>query len=205
MRSTLAAFGLSLVGHGVGFGLLTFLPAPSPADLLPREPAGAWLDVSLMTDYTSDAGRPEPQAEPRRERPRRRVRPLTLEPPSRGDAGGGIPSDVASTAMAGSEAAGSAAGECISLPSTVLARQREFAVEPRWPPAARAAGLSGSVTLRVCTDDSGAVRDVEVVDSNPVFDAASVEAVRQWRYRPYVKDGRPTSICGPVTLDFELR
>ncbi len=90
------------------------------------------------------------------------------------------------------------------VPPAVMERQRAHTVEPIWPPAAKAAGITGEVLLKACTDAEGNVVDVQIVRGNAVFDDAAVTAVRQWRYRPYMVDDRPTALCGIIKLRFSF-
>ena len=79
-------------------------------------------------------------------------------------------------------------------------------VEPSYPHVARRAGLGGRVTLRAVIAEDGSVESVEVFAStNPLFDDAAVDAVRQWRYRPALMNGRPVKVYFSVVVNFLLR
>jgi protein TonB len=73
-----------------------------------------------------------------------------------------------------------------------------------YPPAARAQQIQGAVTLDVQIGEEGAVHNIEVVEGNPLLADAAVQAVRQWRYRPYSVDGRPVEMQTRVTIRFTL-
>ena len=76
-----------------------------------------------------------------------------------------------------------------------------------YPPAAKAAGIEGSVTVRYDVTAAGAVANARVVASAPagVFDAAALAAVRQWRFRAAVVDGAAVPARGRLsTLRFTL-
>jgi TonB family protein len=77
-------------------------------------------------------------------------------------------------------------------------------VEPVYPPEARAQQIQGAVTLDVQIGGEGAVHNIEVVEGNPVLAEAAVQAVRQWRYRPYSVDGHPVQMQTRVTIRFTL-
>ena len=77
-------------------------------------------------------------------------------------------------------------------------------VEPVYPPEARAQQIQGAVTLDVQIGGEGAVHNIEVVEGNPVLADAAVQAVRQWRYRPYSVDGHPVEMQTRVTIRFTL-
>jgi TonB family protein len=77
-------------------------------------------------------------------------------------------------------------------------------VEPVYPPEARAQQIQGAVTLDVQIGGEGTVHNIDVVEGNPVLADAAVQAVRQWRYRPYSVDGRPVEMQTRVTIRFTL-
>ena len=60
-----------------------------------------------------------------------------------------------------------------------------------YPPAARASGVEGRVVVRYDVTAEGTVANAVVVESEPpgVFDAAALDAVRSWRFRPMVDRG----------------
>ena len=77
-------------------------------------------------------------------------------------------------------------------------------VEPQYPPDARERHIQGLVTLDVQIGGEGVVRTVAVVEGDPVLAEAAIEAVRQWRYRPYSVDGRPVEMQTRITIKFTL-
>jgi protein TonB len=79
-------------------------------------------------------------------------------------------------------------------------------VEPSYPQVARRAGLGGRVTVRAVIAENGDVESVEVFAStNPLFNDAAVDAVRRWRYRPALMNGRPVRVYFSVRVDFLVR
>ena len=78
--------------------------------------------------------------------------------------------------------------------------------EPMYPQSARRAGLGGRVTLRAVIAEDGSVESVEVFSStNSLFDQAAVDAVRTWRYRPALMNGRPVRVYFSVVVSFTVR
>jgi protein TonB len=80
-------------------------------------------------------------------------------------------------------------------------------IEPTYPRAALARGIEGWVRVQFSVTASGAVTDVQIIEADPprLFDKAALDAVRQWRYRPKIVDGRPEERVGLQTLiRFEL-
>ena len=105
----------------------------------------------------------------------------------------------------------------IILPSPVdttwyLARQVDKhprvigSITPKYPDPARQKGQEGSLKLMVKIDDLGQVRDVEVVEAQPpgVFDDAALEAFRNARFQPAMKDGRPVRYEAYMRVEFKL-
>ncbi|MGQ0833510.1 MAG: TonB family protein [Gammaproteobacteria bacterium] len=86
------------------------------------------------------------------------------------------------------------------------ALQRLRYVAPRYPDDARERESNGSVQLEFTVRADGSVGNVAVVKSEPagVFDAAAVNAVRKWRYRPVVHDGAPAEQRARVRIRFTL-
>lgn len=76
---------------------------------------------------------------------------------------------------------------------------------PTYPPLARAAGVEGIVIVEAVIAEDGLVRDVRVLRSIPLLDAAAMEAVRQWRFTPTLLNGEPVPIVMTVTVAFRLR
>jgi protein TonB len=83
--------------------------------------------------------------------------------------------------------------------------QRVGDVAPVYPPIALAAGVDGVVILEAVIAEDGSVRDVRVLRSIPLLDAAAVEAVRQWRFTPTLLNGQPVPIVMTVTVAFRRR
>ncbi len=79
--------------------------------------------------------------------------------------------------------------------------------DPVYPAAAREAGVQGYVTVRYDVSAEGAVVNLRVLEAAPVgtFEAAVLEAVGQWRFRPPVLGGDATAVRDRVsTLEFRL-
>lgn len=75
-------------------------------------------------------------------------------------------------------------------------------VEPVYPHIAVAAGISGTVKLHALIGTDGAVEDLNVVSGHPLLAQAALDAVRQWRYRPYVLNGHPIEVETFITVVF---
>jgi protein TonB len=83
--------------------------------------------------------------------------------------------------------------------------QKVTDVAPVYPAIARAARVEGIVILEAIISEDGSVRDVRVLRSKPLLDAAAMEAVRQWRFTPTLLNGQPVPVVMTVTVAFKLR
>jgi len=75
---------------------------------------------------------------------------------------------------------------------------------PTYPDLAREAGVDGTVLLDVLVGSDGLVHDIKVMKSIPMLDQAAKDAVRRWRFRPYVRDGVSHSVWTRVPVKFAL-
>ncbi len=75
-------------------------------------------------------------------------------------------------------------------------------VDPVYPQKAREAGLEGAVRLRVAISRVGSIEDVTALSGHPLLVEAAADAVRQWRYRPTVLNGRPVPVLTVLTVTF---
>lgn len=77
-------------------------------------------------------------------------------------------------------------------------------VTPRYPPAAKSQHVQGTVVLHAEIGKNGKIENLQVVQGPPLLATAAVDAVRQWRYRPYFLNGQPVSIDTMITVNFRL-
>ena len=81
-------------------------------------------------------------------------------------------------------------GNAVSLP------------KPAYPPAARAVGASGAVTVQVLIDEEGRVVSATATGGHPLLQAAAVAAARQARFTPTLLEGQPVKVSGIITYNF---
>jgi TonB family protein len=80
-----------------------------------------------------------------------------------------------------------------------------YKVEPKYPEDARAKKIEGSVLLGLTIDHGGLPQNIQIKRSlDPSLDQAAVEALRQWRFEPAIKDGQPVSMWITVEVYFRL-
>ncbi len=77
--------------------------------------------------------------------------------------------------------------------------------QPSYPPAAKAARVSGSVFIKVVVDEAGEVIDAKILCGADLLAVAAREAAYRWRFNPSVIDGRPVKVQGVLTFNFTLR
>jgi periplasmic protein TonB len=63
-------------------------------------------------------------------------------------------------------------------------------------------GLEGSVRLRVAIARDGSIEDVKALSGDPLLAEAAIAAVKQWRYRPIILDGKPVPALTVITITF---
>jgi protein TonB len=78
-------------------------------------------------------------------------------------------------------------------------------VQPKYPPSALAAHLGGAVQIEATINKEGTVVNPKVLSGDRTLAAAALEAVRQWRYKPYYLDGGPVEIQTQITVTFKAR
>ena len=75
---------------------------------------------------------------------------------------------------------------------------------PVYPPIARAAHVGGTVVLHAIIAKDGSIQQLSVISGPPMLVGAATDAVRQWRYKPYLLNGEPTEVDTTITVNFNL-
>jgi TonB family protein len=78
-------------------------------------------------------------------------------------------------------------------------------VPPTYPAEARSQSSAGQATvvLKEVVDETGKVEGVRLIDGNAALAPAAIQAVKQWRYRPFIRDGKAQPFQTVVTVDFQ--
>lgn len=84
-------------------------------------------------------------------------------------------------------------GKAISLP------------KPGYPPIAKTARASGTVTVQVMIDENGNVISASAVSGHPLLRAAAVAAARGARFTPTKLSGQPVKVTGVINYNFALQ
>lgn len=78
-------------------------------------------------------------------------------------------------------------------------------IEPTYPQIAIATRIQGTVTLAAVIDTQGRITQLRALSGHPMLIPAAIDAVRQWRYRPYLLNGSPTEVETQVSVIFSMR
>jgi protein TonB len=77
-------------------------------------------------------------------------------------------------------------------------------VQPAYPALARSARIQGTVVLQAVISKTGAIENLKVLTGHPILVPAAIEAVSQWRYRPYILNNEPVEVETQITVNFSL-
>jgi len=89
-------------------------------------------------------------------------------------------------------------------PSNMLEGSLIRRVQPIYPYTAKVAHVQGAVVLAAVIGKTGSIENLRVLSGHPLLAGAAVDAVRQWRYRPYVLNGEPIEVDTQITVNFIL-
>jgi TonB family protein len=116
------------------------------------------------------------------------------------------------TVLAGSSLPGQQRGPISSATPSQAARLKvdpdvaagllEKAVSPDYPPEAQKKGIKGVVKLKILVGRSGDVTQATLISGHPLLAQAAIDAVKQWKYEPYMQDGKAVSVETAVSVAF---
>ena len=90
------------------------------------------------------------------------------------------------------------------ISSGVMEGRKLSGMEPRYPMIAIAARMHGTVVLAATISRTGTIENLRVMSGPPMLAPAAAEAVRTWRYRPYLLNGEPVEVETTVSVIFNL-
>ena len=129
---------------------------------------------------------------------------------------GGIPRGQLGGVIGGIISSGSSPAPVPALPKTVPTVQRVRVsqgvtkgmlisrVEPTYPPLARQARIQGVVVLTAIISKDGNIQNLQLLSGHPMLAPAAIDAVKQWRYKPFLLAGQPVEVETTVTVTFHL-
>lgn len=121
-----------------------------------------------------------------------------------------MPSSGASRRNANAEALGATPASSVEsdpltpLPATSAEDSVAYRIEPEYPESARELQIQGPVILDVRIGSNGSVKETRVVSGHPLLAEAAIEAVRQWRFKRALVNGKPAEMQTRITLNFRL-
>jgi protein TonB len=77
-------------------------------------------------------------------------------------------------------------------------------VQPIYPVLAKNAHIQGAVVLEALISKSGRIENLQLVSGHPMLVPATIEAVRQWQYKPYILNGEAIEVETQITVNFTL-
>jgi protein TonB len=77
-------------------------------------------------------------------------------------------------------------------------------VSPTYPPLARQARIQGTVILQAEISKDGSIQKLQLISGHPMLAPAALEAVKQWKYKPYLLNGEPVEVETQVQVNFTL-
>jgi protein TonB len=202
--------------------LLTFLEAPPPPPP-PPPPAASTPPAAKAVKVTSNIANGRLRTPSRIPAKVQMIKKDDAPPPVVTTGGvvggvpGGIPGGQLGGVIGGIISSGSSLAAVPSLPKLVPTVQRLrvspgvikglliYRVEPAYPPLAQQARIQGVVVLTALIDKGGNVQSLQLVSGHPLLARAAIDAVKQWRYRPFLLNGQPLEVETTVTVNFHVR
>ncbi len=194
--------------------LMTFLVAPPPPPPPPPPPAATPVvrAVKAVSEIVDGSLRtptkiPEKVA---------MIKEEDTPPPSMGTGGviGGVPGGVPGGQIGG-VIGGIVSSTPVAVPKVATPQRVRVSagvqegmlihkVQPNYPPLARQARIYGQVVLQAVISKAGTIENLHLVSGHPMLTQAAMDAVKQWRYRPYILNGEPVEVETQVTVNFTL-
>jgi TonB family protein len=187
--------------------------APSAGDIAGGTVVGS--PGGVPSGGLAQSNPPVAQAAVPQQQPRPIAAPVQVSTPPHGVPGpaanGGIPSSLRSqlasmtpeASLAKPAEAAMSSIEPVNLPESAAWDLLIQPTDPMYPDAARAGGQRGSVVLQVLIGRDGSVQDAKFLQGSLVFARAAIDAVKQWRFKPYSLNGRVVSVQSLITLHFK--
>ena len=190
--------------------LMTLITAPPPPPPPPPPPAAAPVIVKKIQSELDNGQLRTPTAIPKKI--------LTLKedetPPSSGPAGViggiGVPGGVTGGVLGSVMSSVPTAVPKVAAPQRVRVSQGVsqglliHKVQPQYPALARQARIQGTVVLQALIGKDGSIQNLHVVSGHPMLTNAALEAVKEWRYKPYYLNGEPVEVETTINVNFTL-
>jgi periplasmic protein TonB len=190
--------------------LMTFLVAPPPPPPPPPPPAVVHVVKQVETDIVNNQLRTPTKIPKKVEM----IKEEEAPPPQMAGVVGGVPGGVPGGSLSG-VMGGIIGNTPVAVPKVAVQRVRVsqgvtqgmvvHKVQPVYPPMAKIARVQGQVVLAAIIGKDGTIQNLHVVStSSPLLNQSALDAVKQWRYRPYILNGEPVEVDTTVTVTFTL-
>ncbi len=193
--------------------LMTFLVAPPPP---PPPPPPAAAPVRVVKVIQTDIVNGELRTPTKIPKKIEMIKEDEAPPPVMASTGvvGGVPGGVPGGSMGG--VIGSvlsstpvavpriATPQRIRVSSGVQSGLLVRKVQPNYPPLARQARIQGTVVLQAQISKDGSIINLQLISGHPMLAPAAIEAVKQWKYKPYLLNGEPVEVETQVQVNFTL-
>jgi len=190
--------------------LMTLITAPPPPPPPPPPPAAAPVVVKRIQSELDNGQLRTPTAIPKKIQMIKEDEP----PPSAGPAGViggiGVPGGVAGGVMGSVLSSVPTAVPKAATPQRVRVSQGVtqglliHRVQPLYPPLARQARIQGVVVLQALIGKDGSIQNLHVVSGHPMLTNSALEAVKEWRYKPYYLNGEAVEVETTINVNFTL-
>jgi protein TonB len=77
-------------------------------------------------------------------------------------------------------------------------------VTPTYPQMARIAHIQGDVILQATISKNGVIENLRAVQGHPILIQAAMDAVKQWKYKPYILNGEPVEVETQIKVQFHM-
>ena len=133
-------------------------------------------------------------------------------PPSTGVTGGvvgGVPGGQAGGVLGGIINSSApppkvAAPQKLRVSEGVAAGNLLRKIEPQYPQMAKIAHIQGDVILAATISKNGVIENLHSVSGHPILVQAAMEAVKQWKYKPYLLNGEPVEVETTIKVTFRM-
>src|SRR5713226_9618612 len=186
--------------------LMMSLVAPPPPPPPPPPPAAVKIVKQIQTDIINGQLRTPTKIPQKVEM----IKEEEAPPPMTGGVGG-VPGGVPGGSMSG-VMGGIIGNTPIAVPKVALQRVRVsqgvtaglviHKVQPLYPPLAKTARVQGTVQLAAIIGKDGTIQNLHVLSGHPLLTHAALDAVKQWRYKPYILNGEPVEVDTQITVIF---
>ena len=190
--------------------LMTFLVAPPPPPPPPPPPAAAVKVVKIQSEVINGQLRTPTKIPSKVQMIKEEEAPPDLGGGVTGGVPGGIPGGSAGGVMGSILSTTNAAIPKVATPQRVRVSSGVSTgllikkVTPNYPQLAKQARIQGSVVLQAEISKEGTIQNLQLISGHPMLAPAAIEAVKQWRYKPYLLNGEPVAVETQVVVNFSL-